>query len=106
MEIKKLVNTSTERTTGSTAYSFTCPENTYQSINGAYAPLNDAHFFGGVIFNMYQDWIGIAPLTAQLQMKVHYSSNYENAFWDGTAMSFGDGASTFYPLVSLERSFL
>ncbi|HEU4663204.1 MAG TPA: M4 family metallopeptidase, partial [Dokdonella sp.] len=28
--------------------------------------------------------------------------NYENAFWDGSTMSFGDGASTFYPLVSAD----
>ena len=33
-------------------------------------------------------------------MRVHYRSNYENAFWDGSTMTFGDGASTFYPLVS------
>jgi len=33
---------------------------------------------------------------------VHYSNNYENAFWDGSSMTFGDGASTFYPLVSLD----
>ncbi len=91
-------------TSGSTAYSFTCPENTYKSINGAYSPLNDAHYFGNVIFNMYQDWIGVAPLSFQLTMRVHYSSNYENAFWDGSAMSFGDGATTFYPLVSLDVS--
>lgn len=37
-------------------------------------------------------------------MRVHYSSNYENAFWDGSAMSFGDGQNTFYPLVSLDVS--
>ncbi|ATD10108.1 vibriolysin [Pseudoalteromonas piscicida] len=37
-------------------------------------------------------------------MRVHYSSNYENAFWDGSAMTFGDGANTFYPLVSLDVS--
>jgi pseudolysin/vibriolysin len=37
-------------------------------------------------------------------MRVHYSHNYENAFWDGTGMTFGDGASTFYPLVSLDVS--
>ena len=91
-------------TSGSTAYSFTCPENTYKEINGAFSPLNDAHYFGNVIFNMYNDWIGTAPLTFQLQMRVHYSSNYENAFWDGTAMTFGDGQSTFYPLVSLDVS--
>jgi pseudolysin/vibriolysin len=35
-------------------------------------------------------------------MNVHYSSNYENAFWNGSSMNFGDGASTFYPLVSLD----
>lgn len=91
-------------TSGSTAFSFTCPENTFKEINGAYSPLNDAHFFGGVIFNMYNDWLGVAPLTFQLQMKVHYSNNYQNAFWDGTAMTFGDGGSTFYPLVSLDVS--
>ena len=91
-------------TSGSSAYSFTCPENTHKEVNGAYAPLNDAHFFGNVIFNMYQDWIGVAPLTFQLTMRVHYSNNYENAFWDGSAMTFGDGATTFYPLVSLDVS--
>jgi vibriolysin len=74
-----------------------------KTINGAYSPLNDAHYFGGVIFNMYNAYIGKAPLSFQLVMKVHYSTSYENAFWDGTAMTFGDGASTFYPLVSARR---
>ena len=90
-------------TTGSTAFSFVCPEgNTYKEINGAYSPLNDAHFFGGVVFDMYNDWLGIAPLTFQLTMRVHYSTNYENAFWDGSSMTFGDGYTTFYPLVGLD----
>ena len=91
-------------TSGSTAYSFTCPENTHKAINGAFAPLNDAHFFGNVIFNMYNEYVGTNPLTFQLTMRVHYSNSYENAFWDGSAMTFGDGASTFYPLVSLDVS--
>ncbi len=91
-------------TSGSTAYSFTCPENTFKEINGAYSPLNDAHYFGNVIFNMYNDWLGTAPLTFQLKMRVHYGNNYENAFWDGSAMTFGDGQNTFYPLVSLDVS--
>ncbi|MEK0160238.1 pre-peptidase C-terminal domain-containing protein [Pseudoalteromonas piscicida] len=89
---------------GSTAHSFTCPENTVKEINGAYSPLNDAHYFGNVVFNMYNDWLGTAPLSFQLKMRVHYSNNYENAFWDGSAMTFGDGANTFYPLVSLDVS--
>lgn len=91
-------------TSGSQAYSYTGPENTKKFINGAYSPLNDAHYFGGVVFNMYQDWIGTAPLSFQLTMRVHYSSNYQNAFWNGSSMTFGDGGSTFYPLVSLDVS--
>ena len=91
-------------TSGSTAFSYTCPRNTVKAINGAYSPLNDAHHFGSVIFDMYNAYMGMSPLTIQLVMKVHYKTNYENAFWDGTAMYFGDGASTFYPLVSLDVS--
>lgn len=91
-------------TSGSAAHSFTCPRNTVKAINGAYSPMNDAHHFGSVIFNMYNAYMGQNPLTIKLVMKVHYKSSYENAFWDGTAMYFGDGASTFYPLVSLDVS--
>lgn len=87
---------------GSTAFSYTCPRNTVKSINGAYSPLNDAHHFGSVIFDMYNAYLGQNPLTIQLVMKVHYKTSYENAFWDGTAMYFGDGKNTFYPLVSLD----
>lgn len=86
----------------SSPFSFTCPRNTYKAINGAYAPMNDAHYFGGVVFNMYNAWMGVNPLSFKLKMNVHYKRSYENAFWDGTAMFFGDGASTFYPLVSLD----
>lgn len=85
-----------------TAFAYTCPRNTTKAINGAYAPMNDAHYFGGVVFNMYQNWLGVAPLKFKLKMNVHYKRSYENAFWNGTAMFFGDGATTFYPLVSLD----
>jgi vibriolysin len=89
-------------TTGTTAWSYACPRNTTKAINGAYAPINDAHYFGGVIQSMYRSYVGRPALTFQLVMRTHYSTNYENAFWDGSAMSFGDGASTFYPLVSVD----
>lgn len=89
-------------TSGSTAYSFTCPENTVKEINGAYSPLNDAQFFGQVVYDMYVGWYGVPPLTFQLMMRVHYSTNYENAFWNGSSMTFGDGYTTFYPLVCLD----
>ncbi|MBN7136635.1 peptidase M4 [Lysobacter enzymogenes] len=89
-------------TSGSTAYSYTGPRNTVKTINGAYSPLNDAHYFGKVVFDTYQAYTGLSPLTFQLALRVHYSRNYENAFWDGRTLTFGDGATTFYPLVSLD----
>jgi pseudolysin/vibriolysin len=89
-------------TSGGSVVSFTCPNSDTDAINGAYSPVNDAHHFGGVVHDMYVAYTGAAPLSMQLRMNVHYKSNYENAFWDGTAMNFGDGASTFYPLVSLD----
>ena len=89
-------------TTSTTAYSYTCPRNTYKTINGGYSPINDAHYFGGVITNMYPAYTGYNALSFQLVMRVHYSTGYENAFWNGSNMSFGDGASTFYPLVSAD----
>ncbi|WP_156183866.1 M4 family metallopeptidase [Chromobacterium sp. LK1] len=91
-------------TSGTTPYKFACPTNTYKAINGAYSPLNDAHYFGNVVFNLYKDWFNLRPINQKLLMKVHYSRNYENAFWDGSAMTFGDGATRFYPLVSLDVS--
>jgi len=86
---------------GSTAFSYECPRNTVKEINGAFSPLNDAHYFGSVVFNMYQNWLGIAPLTFQLVMRVHYGTQYEGAFWDGSSMTFGDGADKFFPLIDI-----
>ncbi len=85
-----------------TAFEFTCPENTHKAINGAFSPLNDAHAFGTVVFNMYQDWYGINPLKKKLTLRVHYGEAFENAFWDGEQMTFGDGKDMFYPLVVLD----
>ncbi|WP_152829053.1 MULTISPECIES: M4 family metallopeptidase [Shewanella] len=89
---------------GNTAFSYLCPRNTVKEINGAFSPLNDAHFFGNVIYNMFSDWYNTAPLSFKLTMRVHYGTEYENAFWDGSAMTFGDGKDFFYPLVSLDVS--
>ena len=78
------------------------------AINGAYSPINDAHHFGGVVHDMYSSWFGTPPLRnvdgspMQLSMWVHYGTNYENAFWDGREMVFGDGDQYFYPFVVLD----
>lgn len=80
---------------------FECYENTERAVNGAYSPLNDAHYFGTATYNMFQDWFGLAPLDFKLLLKVHFGSGYDNAYWNGSAMVFGDGASMFYPLVDI-----
>ncbi|WP_373938567.1 M4 family metallopeptidase [Vibrio kanaloae] len=95
-------------TSGNSAFSYNCSDSTnyndYKYVNGAYSPLNDAHYFGNVVFDMYKDWMNTSPLTFQLTMRVHYGSDYENAFWNGTSMTFGDGKNTFYPLVDINVS--
>ncbi|WP_068824764.1 M4 family metallopeptidase [Pseudomonas sp. BMS12] len=87
-------------------FRFACPYNDYKQVNGAFSPLNDAHYFGNVVFQMYGNWFGgLRPLNERkLYMKVHYGNGYENAFWDGQAMTFGDGRNRFFPLVSLDVS--
>ncbi len=82
----------------STAYSYGCPRNTFQSINGGYAPLNDAHNFAMVTNAMYKSYVGTTPLSGMFILRVHYDYGYENAFWDGTYTNFGDGDKYFYPL--------
>jgi Zn-dependent metalloprotease len=106
METDKVKTIDVNHTTQQTgpAFSYTCPRHTGDSINGGYSPLNDAHYFGHVVFDMYSDYMNAAPLTVKLSLAVHYGTNYENAGWNSatSTMIFGDGKTTFYPLVSLD----
>ena len=103
LENEKVKTISLESSNSSNeAFSFPCSRNTHKEINGAYSPLNEAHAYGTAVFDMYNDWYNTAPLTFQLLMRVHYGQSYENAFWDGVAMTFGDGADRFHPLTSLD----
>ncbi len=65
------------------------------------AAINDAHGFAEVYLNMLSEWFGhnsVDDSGYKIISRVHYGTNYENAFWDGTQMTYGDGASIFYPL--------
>lgn len=86
---------------------YPCFRNTYQSVNGGYSPINDAHFYGKKTAKMYQDWVsklptddGDALTTDTLLLRASYNIDENNAFWDGSYASFGDGGSVFYPLSS------
>lgn len=79
----------------------------YDEINGAYSPTNDALYAGNIIKHLYEEWYGVQVLTQsngkpmKLKMCVHYGRGFQNAFWDGRQMTFGDGQNVLYPLVSL-----
>jgi vibriolysin len=65
------------------------------------APINDAHGFAEVTLNFLDQWFGFDSIDNagfQIKSRVHYDHQYENAFWDGTQMTYGDGAQTFFPL--------
>ena len=78
----------------------------YDKENGAFSPTNDALYAGYVIKHLYHDWYDVEVLSKngkpmQLVMRVHYGDGFENAYWDGKRMTFGDGGDILYPLVSL-----
>jgi Zn-dependent metalloprotease len=65
------------------------------------AAIDDAHGYAEITLNMLSTWMGHNSIDDNgfvIVSRVHYGSNYENAFWNGAQMTYGDGASTFYPL--------
>ncbi|EDL66230.1 M4 family metallopeptidase [Bacillus sp. SG-1] len=71
--------------------------------NQAYdAAAVDAHYFAGATFDYYKDVFGRNSYDNKgttIQSSVHYSKNYNNAFWNGSQMVYGDGdGTTFIPL--------
>ncbi|CAM2742430.1 zinc metalloproteinase precursor [Legionella steigerwaltii] len=115
----KVIDMGHKYSSRSRAMKFNCPTNDaniyltgykgdgYDKDNGAASPTNDALYSGHVIHHMYQDWYDTHALSnpdgsaMQLVMRVHYGEGYENAYWDGQQMTFGDGDTMMYPLVSL-----
>jgi len=62
----------------------------------------DAHYYAGVVYDYYYNNFGRNSLDGQgmnVISTVHYSRNYNNAFWNGYQMVYGDGDGiTFIPL--------
>ncbi|CAI8987413.1 MULTISPECIES: M4 family metallopeptidase [Bacillus] len=54
----------------------------------------DAHYYAGVTYDYYKNTFNrnsINDAGAPLKSTVHYGSNYNNAFWNGSQMVYGDG---------------
>jgi len=65
------------------------------------AAINDAHGYAEVTLDMMRDWYGHNSIDDDgfvIISRVHYGEGYENAFWNGFMMTYGDGKDLFYPL--------
>ncbi len=83
-------------------HAFECPENLARPINGAYSPLNDAHYFTGVVFDMYEAWLGFPPVDSQVEIRFNRGRERNSIYWDGGSITIGDGDTTVYPLAVLD----
>jgi zinc metalloprotease ZmpA len=67
----------------------------------------DAHFGLTTTWDFYRRMFGrngINGAGRQTFSRVHYGTNYQNAFWSNACfcMTYGDGGTTFLPLVSID----
>jgi gliding motility-associated-like protein len=66
----------------------------------------DAHFGAEMTYDYLNDRFNRNSFDgngAKIRSYVHYRSNYSNAFWNGSVMTYGDGNGTsFTPLTSLD----
>ncbi|MBP0724640.1 peptidase M4 family protein [Bacillus sp. RG28] len=67
-------------------------------LNSTYeAPAVDAQYYAGKTFDYYKNVFGRNSYDNKgsvLKSSVHYGSRYNNAFWNGTQMVYGDGDGT------------
>jgi Zn-dependent metalloprotease len=62
-----------------------------------------AHYYGGVVYDFYKNLFGRTSLDNKgmnLTSTVHYANKYNNAFWDGSQMVYGDGDGTTFTYLS------
>lgn len=71
-------------------------------INSYDAPAVDAHYYAGKTYDYYKSKFNRNSYDnagASIKSSVHYGTNYNNAFWNGQQMVYGDGdGQTFLPL--------
>lgn len=76
-------------------------------MNDGYSPSLDAFYAATAIKGFYQDWYGVPALIdkegkpMKYLLRTHFGRKFDNAFWDGLQMTFGDGGGMFYPMSSV-----
>jgi bacillolysin len=94
------LNTSTNY---SSAVNFTDSDNNWTTTtnkdNGAF----DAHWGAEMTYDYWttkHNRNSYNNSGAAINSYVHYSSNYDNAFWDGSRMTYGDGSGTYFDILT------
>ncbi|WBV61718.1 M4 family metallopeptidase [Chryseobacterium camelliae] len=95
-------------TTYSAAVDFTDDDNNWNNVNTSldqYA--TDAHWGAEMTLDYLYTKFGRKSIdnnNFSIKSYVHYSTNYFNAFWDGSRMTYGDGSSAnnYKPLTALD----
>lgn len=89
-----------------TATIFTDADNLWNTTTNQDDAANDAHFGAEKTYDYYlsvHSRNSYNNLGGNLLSYVHYSTNYNNAYWDGVRMTYGDGnGTTFSPLTELD----
>jgi Zn-dependent metalloprotease len=115
-DISRKVGTFDNRNTTSSTYRFTDPNNFWDSTSQKAGV--DAHYGAAKVYDYFYNTHGRRGIdgnggpayytsadgvTGLISSKVHYGTNYNNAFWNGSYMTYGDGDGTsFRPLVTLD----
>ncbi|MBK9045920.1 MAG: M4 family metallopeptidase [Bacteroidetes bacterium] len=88
------------------AVDFTDADNFWNTTTNQDDAALDAHWGTQMTYDYYFQTHGRNSYNnagAVLRSYVHYSSSYNNAFWNGSQMTYGDGnGSTFSPLTELD----
>ncbi|MFF5173997.1 M4 family metallopeptidase [Micromonospora sp. NPDC000089] len=92
-------NTTTTCTTVSNA------DNSWGDTDTRQRAAVDAHFGAATTFDYYKNVHGRNGIFGDgrgVPSRVHYGQSYDNAYWDGSRMTYGDGVNNSRPLVSLD----
>ena len=115
-DITRRIGTFDNRNTTSSTYRFIDADNIWNTSSQRAGV--DAHFGAGKVYDYYKNVHGRTGIdgaggpayytaangtTGLISSKVHYGVGYNNAFWNGSFMTYGDGnGSSFSPLVTLD----
>lgn len=95
-----------EGTNYGSAVDFTDADNYWNNVNAAKDEVaTDAHWGAEMTYDYFFTKFGRNSLDnagMKLLSYVHYDAGYNNAFWDGLRMTYGDGSGGYSPFTALD----